>query len=139
MSDYTEITDPTEVLRKGDEFLDATGKWCPLTVGFGWEKHRLNNRARRPIPQPEESTQVKFLGMHPIDIRVEEEPLMRSILQSDFEKIHEALHIGLENTQELLANHDIQLGRTTRSNRATAERLEGEIRQIQEAIELIEP
>jgi hypothetical protein len=52
MSDYIEITNPTEILRKGDEFLDATGKWCPLTVGFGWEKYRLNNRARRPVTEP---------------------------------------------------------------------------------------
>jgi hypothetical protein len=46
-----------------------------------------------------------------------------------------ALEAGLENTQELLADHDMKLGRTTRSNRYTAGRLEGEIRETEAAIE----
>lgn len=46
-----------------------------------------------------------------------------------------ALSAGIENTQELLADHDVRLGRTTRSNRYTAERLEGEIRQMQAALD----
>lgn len=36
----------------------------------------------------------------------------------------DALMLGIENTQELLIKHDIELGRTTRSNKLTAERLE---------------
>ena len=47
----------------------------------------------------------------------------------------EAIRAGIENTQELLADHDVRLGRTTRSNRYTAERLEGEIRQMQAALD----
>ena len=47
----------------------------------------------------------------------------------------EALQIGLENTRELLAEHDFRLGRTTRSNRTTAERLEEEIAKIESAME----
>jgi hypothetical protein len=50
-----------------------------------------------------------------------------------------ALEAGLENTQELLADHDVKLGRTTRSNRYTAERLEGEIRDMKAAIEKLNP
>ena len=46
-----------------------------------------------------------------------------------------ALRDGLENTQELLINHDASLGRTTRSNRTTAERLESEIAKMELAIE----
>ena len=46
-----------------------------------------------------------------------------------------ALRDGLENTQELLINHDSALGRTTRSNRTTAERLESEIAKMELAIE----
>lgn len=46
-----------------------------------------------------------------------------------------ALQAGLENTQELLADHDARLGRTTRGNRCTAERLEAEIREMQAALE----
>jgi len=48
-----------------------------------------------------------------------------------------ALEAGLENTQELLVDHDVMLGRTTRSNRYTAERLEGEIREMKCAIEAL--
>ena len=50
----------------------------------------------------------------------------------------EAIRTGIENTQELLADHDVRLGRTTRSNRHTAERLEGEIRQMQAALDSIQ-
>lgn len=46
-----------------------------------------------------------------------------------------ALSVGIENTQELLADHDVKLGRTTRGNRYTAERLEGEIRKMQAALD----
>ena len=45
-----------------------------------------------------------------------------------------ALMLGIENTQELLIKHDIELGRTTRSNKLTAERLEREIEQMNKAI-----
>lgn len=45
-----------------------------------------------------------------------------------------ALEAGLENTQELLIEHDASLGRTTRKNRFTAERLESEIHDIRRAI-----
>lgn len=46
-----------------------------------------------------------------------------------------ALETGLENTEELLIKHDIELGRTTRSNRSTAEILEKEILSIKSVIE----
>jgi D-serine deaminase-like pyridoxal phosphate-dependent protein len=46
----------------------------------------------------------------------------------------EAIRAGIENTQELLIEHDASLGRTTRKNRCIAERLEAEIRQMQAAL-----
>ena len=49
-----------------------------------------------------------------------------------------ALEIGLENTLELLTDHDSRLGRSTRSNRLTAERLEGETLEIRIAIAKLE-
>lgn len=49
-----------------------------------------------------------------------------------------AIEAGIENTQELLADHDTRLGRTTRSNRYTALRMEEEIWQMQQALKGIE-
>jgi len=46
-----------------------------------------------------------------------------------------ALQIGIENTQELLDQRDAQFGRTTRSNKLAAERLELEIEQMRTAAE----
>lgn len=46
-----------------------------------------------------------------------------------------ALQVGLENTQDLLAQHDYSLGRDTRKNRFEAERLENEIRIIGAALD----
>jgi len=58
-----------------------------------------------------------------------------SMLKDSIYAAQEAIRAGIENTQELLADHDVRLGRTTRSNRYTAERLEGEIRQMQAALD----
>ena len=49
--------------------------------------------------------------------------------------VRTALEAGIENTQELLIDHDQRLGRTTRSNRHTAEMLEGDIREMKSAFE----
>jgi hypothetical protein len=49
---YTELTAPYETLREGDEFLDATDKWCPIGNGIGRARHLLANRVRRPVTQP---------------------------------------------------------------------------------------
>ena len=46
-----------------------------------------------------------------------------------------ALRVGIDNTRELLSDHDVRLGRTTKSNRLTAERLETEIIQIESALD----
>jgi hypothetical protein len=48
---------------------------------------------------------------------------------------YDALKTGLENTQELLCLHDQNLGRTTKSNRMTAEQLEFEIENMKTIIE----
>lgn len=50
---YQELTSPYETLREGDEFLDATDKWCPIDHGIGRARHLLANRVRRPIAAPE--------------------------------------------------------------------------------------
>jgi len=46
----------------------------------------------------------------------------------------DALRIGIENSQELLADHDQKYGREHRSNRITAEQMEREIEQMQNAL-----
>ena len=58
-----------------------------------------------------------------------------SMLKDSVYAAQEAIRAGIENTQELLADHDVRLGRTTRGNRYTAERLEGEIRQMKAALD----
>jgi len=58
-----------------------------------------------------------------------------SMLKDSIYAAQEAIRAGIENTQELLADHEVRLGRTTRSNRYTAERMEGEIRQLQAALD----
>jgi len=63
------------------------------------------------------------------------QPESWSMLKDSIYAAQTALSAGIENTQELLADHDVRLGRTTRSNRYTAERLEGEIRQMQSALD----
>ena len=52
--------------------------------------------------------------------------------------IRAALDIGYENTCEVLADHDIRLGRTTRGNRIRAELLEVDKLQILDAIASID-
>ena len=63
------------------------------------------------------------------------QPESWSMLKDSIYAARTALSAGIENTQELLAYHDVNLGRTTRSNCYTAERLEGEIRQMQAALD----
>lgn len=58
-----------------------------------------------------------------------------SMLKDSIYAATDAIRAGIENTQEPLVRHDIDLGRTTRSNRYTAERLELEIAQMQKALE----
>lgn len=67
------------------------------------------------------------------------EPLTYAVLATTVHAVREALTTGIENTQELLAAHDFTLGRTTRSNRMTAERLEQEIVAMQAAYEALDP
>ena len=45
-----------------------------------------------------------------------------------------AIEVGIENTTELLIDWETRFGRTTRSNRMTAERLELDITQMQSAL-----
>jgi len=49
-----------------------------------------------------------------------------------------ALRAGLENTQELLIEHDAALGRTTRKNRFIADNYETDIHNMQLAIQSLE-
>lgn len=46
----------------------------------------------------------------------------------------EALKIGIENSQELLADFETRFGRDTPSNRITAERMDEEIAQMKKAL-----
>jgi len=56
------------------------------------------------------------------------------MLKDSIYAAREAIKIGIENTQELLADFDERLGRTTRSNMFTAERMEREIESMRQAI-----
>lgn len=68
-------------------------------------------------------------------LAVEYQPETWAMRKDTIYAARSALKVGLENTQELLIEHDASLGRTTRKNRFTAERLEGEIRSMQSVLE----
>jgi len=60
------------------------------------------------------------------------------MLKDDIYAAQSAIRIGIENSQELLDEHEIKLGRTIRSNRLTAERMELEIEKMKAALKAIE-
>ena len=66
-------------------------------------------------------------------------PERRAITLEDIAKIKSALQIGRENSEDLLARHEGSLGRTTRSNRLTAEAMEVDVELIREAIAILAP
>ena len=51
----------------------------------------------------------------------------------------DALKIGIENSEELLADYEMRFGRDTRSNRMTAERMEQEIESMKAALKGLTP
>lgn len=57
------------------------------------------------------------------------------LLKDDIRFAVECLKIAVENTQELLSDHDERFGRDTRKNKLTAERLESEISDLKVAVE----
>ena len=62
------------------------------------------------------------------------EPLRLGVELGLVKKIKTTLESGLENTQAVLIDHDVQLGRTTNKNRWWAETLEKEIADHQDCI-----
>jgi hypothetical protein len=63
------------------------------------------------------------------------QPETWAILKDSIYAAQEALKIGIENSKELLAEFEFRFGRSTRSNRITAERIEEEIRQMEYALD----
>ena len=63
------------------------------------------------------------------------QPETWTILKDSIYAAQEALKIGIENSKELLAEFEFRFGRSTRSNRITAERMEEEIKQMQNALD----
>lgn len=57
------------------------------------------------------------------------------LLKDDIRFAVECLKVAVENTQELLSDHDERFGRDTRKNKLTAERLESEISDLKIAVE----
>jgi len=66
------------------------------------------------------------------------QPEIWSMLKDSIYAAQHVIRLGLENTQELLVTHDINRGRGTKSNRLTAERLENDIKQMQNALAELE-
>jgi len=50
-----------------------------------------------------------------------------------------SLTVGIENSEELLADYDLRFGRDTRSNRLNAERMEQEIERMKSALKGLTP
>ena len=68
--------------------------------------------------------------MNIMQLPEEYRPEMWTIAKDHVYAAISAIQIGVENTQDLLAEHDKTLGRSTRKNRLEAERLEKEIEQM---------
>lgn len=65
------------------------------------------------------------------------EPLMIQIPEQDLRNILDCLESGLESSQELLIQHDVNFGRTTKKNKMLADILESEIERTKNSILLI--
>lgn len=61
-------------------------------------------------------------------------PLYWSVQGNVMALTRRALESGLENTKELLVQHEAALGRTTRKNRVMAEMYERDINEMQSAL-----
>lgn len=66
-------------------------------------------------------------------------PERRAITLENISAMREALQVGQEMAEDLLARHDLELGRTTRSNRRTAELLEEDIDKFKKVIKELQP
>jgi hypothetical protein len=91
------------------------------------------NPPPRPNPAYTTATHEARLDVH------KNGPEHRAITLEDIAKIKNALQIGLENSEDLLAQHEISLGRSTRNNRLTAEAMEVDVELILEALAILAP
>lgn len=66
------------------------------------------------------------------------EPEIVSIRKDAICAAHDCLLVGLEYARESLARHDLELGRTTRKNRAAAELIESDVRGIEIAMKTLD-
>lgn len=65
------------------------------------------------------------------------EPVTISIPEQDLRNILDCLESGLESSQELLVQHDVNFGRTTKKNKMLANILESEIERTKSSITLL--
>ena len=63
------------------------------------------------------------------------EPEIWTIKKDAIYAAHEALKIGIENSEELLTEFELRFGRDTRSNKLTAEQMERDIAFMKKALE----
>jgi len=67
------------------------------------------------------------------------EPEMWTIKKDAIYAAHEALKIGIENSEELLSEFELRFGRDTRSNRLAAEQMDRDIEMMKKAKENLKP
>ncbi|NCA94154.1 MAG: hypothetical protein EOM84_03135 [Sphingobacteriia bacterium] len=72
--------------------------------------------------------------MNIMQLPKEYQPEMWTIAKDHIYAAISAIQIGLENTEELLVDHEEKVGRTTRKNRLEAERLEKELDQMKSTL-----
>jgi hypothetical protein len=63
---------------------------------------------------------------------------MIQIPEQDLRNILDCLESGLESSQELLIQHDVNFGRTTKKNKMLAEMMQSEIERTKTAIKQLE-
>jgi hypothetical protein len=107
--------------------------------------HHITLKAKAPLSTNHVETALLSIlaGRSPDGIEFEilpgNGPERRAITLEDIAKIKNALQIGLENSEDLLAQHEISLGRSTRNNRLTAEAMEVDVELILEALAILAP
>lgn len=96
-------------------------------------------------PEAEVRTALMMLNQQPsllamkVQVLDDHGPERRAITLENISAMREALQVGREMAEDLLARHDLELGRTTRSNRRTAELLEEDIDKFKRVIKELQP
>lgn len=107
--------------------------------------HIITLSVETELSEAEVRTALLMLNQQPsllamkVQVLDDHGPERRAITLENISAMREALQVGQEMAEDLLARHDLELGRTTRSNRRTAELLEEDIDKFKKVIKELQP